>query len=253
MLAAYDAPAAKDAAPLVLLAQGNGETAVDQCVLGEYLASCGYVVATSPSQSRITGQPDSEGNVGLAAEDQADDLALIRNTLRSRSNILQTEIGVVGHSFGARSALLLAMRDSTVRCLVSLDGGIGTATARSSFESSRSFRPLALRIPLLHFYEELDPPMAPNWGTLDKLVASDIWIARANGLHHHHFTALGAASSRYTEVGKETRATNDVGTQYAAILDLTRAFLDAALRGDISSRDRFERGSADVHPQHLPR
>jgi predicted dienelactone hydrolase len=55
MLAARDAPAVGVRFPLVLLAQGNGQTLRDQAPFAEYLASHGYVVATSPSPMLITG------------------------------------------------------------------------------------------------------------------------------------------------------------------------------------------------------
>jgi predicted dienelactone hydrolase len=56
MLAARDAPPGGGRFPLVLLEQGNGQTLRDQAPLAEYLASHGYVVATSPSPTLITGR-----------------------------------------------------------------------------------------------------------------------------------------------------------------------------------------------------
>ena len=50
--------AASDAGtfPLVLIAQGNFHSAHHQSIIAEFLASHGYVVATVPSQTRISGQ-----------------------------------------------------------------------------------------------------------------------------------------------------------------------------------------------------
>jgi dienelactone hydrolase len=240
MLALRDAAPAGGSFPLVLIAQGNGQSAVDQSVLGEYLASWGYAVATSPSQARITGQPSDEAGVGPAALDQADDLALIRSAAGRRAGVVAARVAVIGHSFGARSALLYAMRDSTVRGIVSLDGGVGTATARASYESTRAFRPDALHVPLLHFYEELDSWMTPDWGTLGKLVNSDVRLVKTTGLHHYHFTALGVASGRFPSIGTATGANGDTERGIAAVLELTRLFLDATLRGDSTALHRLE-------------
>ncbi len=253
MLAVRDAPPASGRFPLVLVAQGNGQSADDQSVLGEYLASYGYIVVTSPSQARITGQPDDESKVGLAAEDQATDLALIRAAVLSRPDVDGHGVAVIGHSFGARSALLYGMRDSTVRSLVSLDGGIGTATARVAYQAAPSFRPAVARFPVLHFYETLDAVMTPDWAILRSLAAQDVWIAKTTGLHHHHFTVLGAASGVFPEVGHATGAAGLTGQQYAAVVELTRGFLDAVVRGDSTLFHRATQDSRLVSLERLPR
>jgi hypothetical protein len=56
MLATADPAPAGGRFPLVLVAQGNGQTVHDQAPLAEYLASHGYLVAISPSPMRITGR-----------------------------------------------------------------------------------------------------------------------------------------------------------------------------------------------------
>src|SRR5205085_6233007 len=64
MLAARDAPPVGGRFPLVLLAQGNGQTLRDQAPLAEYLAGHGYVVATSPSPMLITGPLTDDADIG---------------------------------------------------------------------------------------------------------------------------------------------------------------------------------------------
>ena len=46
------------------VAQGNAQTVQDQAHLAEYLASYGYVVATTPSPMLITGPLTDESQVG---------------------------------------------------------------------------------------------------------------------------------------------------------------------------------------------
>jgi predicted dienelactone hydrolase len=50
--ASWDAPLAERKYPLIVIAQGNYHSAYNQAVLAEYLASRGYVVATSASPFR---------------------------------------------------------------------------------------------------------------------------------------------------------------------------------------------------------
>lgn len=104
--------------PLIVVAQGNGEDVADQVVMCEYLATT----------------PDPQDVVGALAEAQRGDMVRAIGMAGAMLRADTNRIGVVGHSFGARSALLLAMRDPRIRAIVSLDGGIGTATARDAFE-----------------------------------------------------------------------------------------------------------------------
>ena len=162
MLATPDPPAAGARFPVVLVAQGNEQSLHDQAPLCEYLASHGYVVATAPSPMRISGPLTDEHDVGARAAEQAQDLAVVLARLAPRGDVDARRVGVVGHSFGARAALLFGMAEPRVAALVSLDGGIGTATARTNLEQVPSFHPSALRAPVLHFYERLDAFMAPD-------------------------------------------------------------------------------------------
>lgn len=244
MLAAADAQASGSRYPLVLIAQGNGETMHDQAALAEYLASYGYVVATAPSPMRITGPLTDEKEMGARADEQALDLGFVRESVADRPDVIDENFGVVAHSFGARAALLLAMRDSRVVAVVSLDGGIGTATGRTSLEAVPSYRAGALRAPILHFYEELDAFMAPDFGLLRSLTAADRWLISVPALHHHHFTSLGAVSIQYPQLRPAILATAATAEAYASVARATLEFLDAFTKDDRTARGRFRRGAA---------
>lgn len=247
MLAAVDAPVSGSRFPLVLIAQGNAHTLHDQAPLAEYLASYGYVVATAPSPMRITGPLKDEEELGARAEEQELDLAFVRERLAGRPDIIGPHIGLVAHSFGARAALLLAMRDSLVTALVSLDGGIGTATGRTSLEAVPFYRAGAVRAAILHFYEELDAFMTPDFGLMRSLTAADRWLVPVPTLHHHHFTSLGAVSIDYPTLRPAIAATAETAQAYASVARATLEFLDAFVKGDQIDRDRFRRGAGWPH------
>jgi dienelactone hydrolase len=146
-----------------------------------------------------------------------------------RADASARRVGLVGHSFGARAALLFGMAEPRVAALVSLDGGIGTATGRASLEQVPSFQPGALRAPLLHFYERLDAFMTPEFGLLRSLTASDRWLIEAPGMHHHHFASLGAVSVTQPSLAAALGATPETARAYAAVAAATRGFLDRFL------------------------
>ena len=149
MKAIANAPAAKGRFPLVLISQGNGQSAHDQAFLAEALAAHGYVAATVPSAMRISGPMKGEEEIAAKATEQAEDLSSAAGRVKTRAELSEEGFAVVGHSFGARAALLLAMSDRSVRALVSLDGGIGAKTGRGMLERSRLFDAKAMAAPLL--------------------------------------------------------------------------------------------------------
>jgi dienelactone hydrolase len=250
MLAARDAPPAGGRFPLVLVAQGNGQTLRDQAPLAEYLASHGYVVATCPSPMLVTGSLTDDADVPRRAEEQADDLAFVRAALHQRPDVDSDHIGVVGHSFGARAALLYEMRERRVAALVSLDGGIGTATGRTAFEAAPSFRPGRARAPILHFFEPLDRFMTPDLSLLRSLSSAERWLVRVSAMHHHQFTSLGAASMAFPQLRPALAATSATADQYASVERATLDFLDGFVKQRAAAQARLRRGEPWAYLEH---
>jgi dienelactone hydrolase len=216
-------------APLVLIAHGNGQDVADQVVLCEYLASNGYVVAATPSPLRRVPL-EREDQVGERAELQATELASAIARVAAILPVDTTRIAVIGHSFGARPALLLAMRDPHVRAIVSLDGGIGTATAQESFRAAPSFHASVKLPPLLHFYETIDAFMKPDFTLLESLQTVKLTLQPTQGMHHTHFTTYGFAAGVYPAIAKVTQATPETRASVVAVAKQTLAFLKQALR-----------------------
>ncbi len=228
LYAVRGAAAIDSAFPLVLVAQGNGEDLIDQVVLCEYLASLGFVVATTPSPTLKTPL-EREDQVGSMADAQAAELKSAIGVAASVVRVNLAQIGLVGHSFGARAALLLAMQDSRIRALVSLDGGIGTAMASAEFEKAPSFRIDARLPPILHFYETLDSFMSPDFGLLHRLHTDSLEIVPTSDLHHIHFTTYGFVARDFPAIAKLTHATPATGPAAVGVARQTGAFLQRSL------------------------
>lgn len=197
--------------PLVLFSHGNRQDAADQAVLGEYLASHGFVVASTPSPMLRTPM-EREGQIGQFADEQANDLSAAVAVVARSIPADTSRLFVVSHSFGARSALLLSMQNRRVSALVSLDGGIGTATGIDELRAAPSFRTGA-RVPaLMHAYEELDAFMKPDMAFLRSLQVDTLILHRVESMHHVHFTTYGFASAVFPEIARVTRATSGTAT-----------------------------------------
>jgi len=122
MLAVEEAPAGAGPYPLLVLGQGYlYEPPLAQAVLCEYLASNGFIVATSSLLG--TARPQ----VQLTVEDfstQVADLALLLRRVPSLLPVAPGRVGAGGFDLGGMAALLLQMEEPSVRALVSLDGGL---------------------------------------------------------------------------------------------------------------------------------
>src|SRR5262249_29625188 len=83
MKAVENAPAAQGRFPLILISQGNGQSAHDQAFLAEAIASRGYIAATVPSAMRISGPMKGEEEIGAKATEQAEDLSYAASRLKT--------------------------------------------------------------------------------------------------------------------------------------------------------------------------
>ena len=238
--------------PLVLIAQGNGQSAHDQALLAEFLASRGYIVATTPSQARIDGPLKSEEDITAQAEAQTADLAFTARKLRVGPGPRAGRYGIVAHSFGARSALLLAMRDSDVGAIVSLDGGIGAKDGKGRLEKSRGFDVARATVPLLHLYEEGDRFMVPDLDFLRSLPGPR-WLVRVDGMRHVHFSSTGAMARSTLSAAKATSASPETGAAWDLVGETTASFLDRFLRDAAPLRAMWESAASPLlHSVHFP-
>lgn len=216
--------------PLVLISLGNGQSAHDEAFLAEYLAGHGYVVAATPSAARISGPMKSEEDIASKAEEQAGDLDYAALQVKSRERLREEGLAVIGHSFGARAALLLAMSNPSVKALVSLDGGIGAKTGRGMLERSGLFDANGMTAPILHFYEEADAFMTPDFDLLGSLCRSRRFLVKTRDMHHIHFSSVGALSASVPSLAAATSATDGTGRLRC------RLPLDALLPGRFRER-----------------
>lgn len=228
MTATRDARPAAGTHPLVLMAQGNRHDAADQAVLCEYLASHGFIVATAPSPMLARPMADAE-EIGTFAQVQAEELWRSALLAAAHHETDLRKIGIVGHSFGARAALLLAMTRPEVRALVSLDGGIGSSLGVESMRQARWFRAGSVP-PLLHLYETEDAFVQHDLAFLRSTGSESLHTDRIEGVHHAHFSTVGFAAAALPELRTLTRAGADIGDRLSYVARRTLLFLSRHVR-----------------------
>jgi dienelactone hydrolase len=207
--------------PVVVIAPGFGGAVHDEAVLGEFLASHGYVVAVESSPGWRGRVMHSDADVLAVAREQAAQLGALLDRVRRLEVADASRAAVVGYSFGARAALLLAAQRPEVRALVSLAGGIGSSEGKGWLPAAALDR-ARFKTPILHVYDEADRAIPPDFTLLDSLKGARRSLVRVDGLGHYDLITLGLARARLPEMGPADPAQ---GARIEHVLEATRAFL----------------------------
>ncbi|MGH7566687.1 MAG: hypothetical protein ACREK2_07640 [Gemmatimonadota bacterium] len=187
--ACQDAAAAPGAHPLVLLAVGRNDSPAMHALLGEELASYGWVVLSSTGLGARRRTMDF---VAADIEAQVADLEALASHAESLDFVDPSRPDVVGYSSGGGTAILYAMEDMTVSAVVSLDGSIGFADRVPAYVSLPGWRPdRASRLSVLHM-------RAPDEERKDLSALEGIGrvvIMTFDRATHSDFTTLGPVSA----------------------------------------------------------
>jgi hypothetical protein len=142
--AALNAPPALGQFPLVLFP--NYRAPASNSVIGEYLASHGFVVASPTLKGTYDSAPETSVR-GL--ETYAADLRFVLSALDALAYVDGTRVAAMGVGVAASAALALEMRLPELRALVSLDGGITTALELGIISATPYFDAASVRAPML--------------------------------------------------------------------------------------------------------
>jgi dienelactone hydrolase len=215
--------------PIVLAAQGSFESAYSQAVLAEFLASHGFVVATSPAPLLLEPEAAPRKSLLDLARMQAADLSFVLDEVASAGFGDSTSIAVVAHSFGARSAFLL-MTKRHIEGLVSLDGGIANRQGRDWLDSA-DVDLSKFTSPILHFYQDVDSTVTPDFSLLERVSAADRTIVKVDSIYHIDFTSVGFARAVFPTLAVAPPSPF-LKSKTALVAELTLDFLRRVTNGD---------------------
>ncbi len=236
MGALRDVPWAEGKFPLILIAEGNGQSAFYHAILGEFLASHGFVVATCPSQSRISHPPTTMEEAFAQVFEQAEDLKFVMDAMRDDPRVDAEHTSAISHSFGARSAFVLGLT-TKLQALVSLDGGIANKHGREWIDKV-DLDTAHVHLPILHIYQEVDDIVEPDFSLLSSLHASERLLVRIDTLHHPHFSSMGFVAGTIPGMDNSLMSPN-VLHKISAICNLTLEFITSVDKTGVVDPDQL--------------
>ncbi len=206
--------------PLIIYAPGYRSTSTIHIATMEYLASHGYVVASTSSVGAIPGGMTFD-SAGIEA--QVRDIEFLIATLSNRVDVDLSNIAVVGFSFGAGAGVLAAMHRNDIQAVVSLDGVEGMAHGFDLMKAATGYNPANLRASMLRVGRpapaQADQTLYRNFQLTDRF-----WLQIADTEHLDFVPSATFAVA----AGDSRSASSLVAYQFSTRMML--AFLNAELK-----------------------
>lgn len=222
--AVRDAPALPGPFPTVLYLTAAG---VSNPLLPAYLASHGFVVASFPSNGRMTeGSLEFTPNA-LTLDTDIDDAGFVHALLRRLPNADTRRLAVASFSSGSLAALLWTMRDMQAAAFVSLEGWERYRRGADIVSESVHFEPHRVRVPYLMIEraaDETSPLYAKVEDVVGELDYADVTRVAFRDASHGDFLS-------HVTFGH----TPQQPAIYEASARMTRHFLESVLEGDAAA------------------
>jgi hypothetical protein len=210
------APPARARFPLLIQAGIGGASA--QSVMHEYLASHGYVIASTPFLNTSPAWHDRGEWSARALDEEVRDIGFVLARMREQPYVDRGKVAVIG--MGAHSGILFQMRTGLLDAVAMLD-----VTFPESMRALPYFDPAAVRIPIFDLPNTEYP--REDESLLDSLRYAERFLVRFRELPHVDFY-------QFTRVGRPERAREF--TNYETISRYALSFLDATLKNDSTAR-----------------
>ena len=226
--------------PVVVYAPGSNSPGIQNELLGEYLASRGYIVVASPSW----GKPGE-------LETTARDLEFLAAFARTLPNADPRRVALMGHSLGGVAVVLVAARNPSISAVVSLDGTmVYQARYLADAVPARALREFSVPSLFLTqgpFDRELRETFNADstFAFFDGLRYADAYRVYFHRLRHRNFNSL---TNRLAAPGDPLEFNPDldvVSRDWGAMATYAVRFLDAYLKGDRSSLAFLSRSPAE--------
>jgi pimeloyl-ACP methyl ester carboxylesterase len=255
-----DASWAKGSFPAILYFGGLNAPINSNVILGEYLASHGYVVVSIS----LLGPSDEQTFQSRSADDlesSVRDMEFAWSVLQPEPNIDRAKLGVIGHSVGAIEATILALRNADVSAVIGLDGTYGFRGMSSALTHSYGYAPQKMRAAFLDLRRaqgaQGDDPL--DLSAVESFRHADRTFITMMKMHHSDFTSFAMIGEQFHTplptgypLNGWNRETGRDGYQEACKIVLS--FLDGKVKSDsnaLAEIDRLARENQELSVKHL--
>jgi len=242
VLAAENARPLRGPFPLIVIGAGiYYESPLAFFSLAEYLASHGFVVATTPLVGTASPLVKVEAD---DLETQVRDLEFVLQRVRRFPFVSPERLGVLGFDMGGMVGLILAMRNRDVDAFASMDAGILYPHSSGLPASSPSYDPLALRVPWLHITETqraAPPPGSDAPSLFEQAVHANRYLMTIDGIGHEDFTSYALIPNRRAMPAYWPAAAQENSARHKIVAEHVLTFFSASLLGDTESKASLAR------------
>jgi len=233
--------AKEGAFPLLLFVNREYRGIHTNTVMMEYLASHGYIVATTPSKDHEKSYQDGMSDLRLIHANLSD-IKFVKGYMHQFPNVDANKTGVIGYFVGSFAATMLSRDDQNIGAVVNLHSllndsrfGENILEEMSKIDSIK-LDPKAIRAPLMNFYS-LNQGQDDVSDFTDQMRYADFYRIKLNDQFDRlAFSSLfNATWLKSTDKHPEEALTrNDLG--YGEILRYTHQFFEAYLNSNSQAK-----------------
>lgn len=217
----YDVPPAEGHFPVILTCTGPQRNPV----FFEYLASHGYIVVSVPGVGHFTEQAIEFTPNPESIEMAVQDLQFAYAWLQDRPRADLDRLGLWAYSSLSIYTTQFQMRNMVARAMVHVEGWEGFVRGREVLEDSPFYDPVAVRVPYLLMRKEKEEALA-QYATDRTVFESFRYSPR------YRVLMAGAEHGDFNSMSITRYATPEQERVFEDACRITRAFLDAYVRGD---------------------
>jgi acetyl esterase/lipase len=228
--------------PVVLYFGGLNAHPNSNAVLGEYLASHGYIVASISilgATDRATNQARAPEAIETTVRDMEFAWAVLAETADLHPD--RTRLAAMGHSVGAIEAIALAMRNGNVSAVIGLDGTYGFRGNTTSLTDTYGYRPERMRAALFDVRRaEGQQGAVLDLSAVNSFRYADRTVVTVERMHHSDFTSFALIADAFQmPIASQSqngwnRSTARRG--YELVCELVLDFLDGQIKRDPKAR-----------------
>jgi dienelactone hydrolase len=236
--------------PLLIFGQGlYYESPLAHFVLCEFLASHGYVVATSP----LLGTRYRLVNINLEdLETEVRDMEFVKVTAVALPFADPARLGVIGYDLGGMAGLIMTMRDPDVDAFLSLDSGILDRHFSGLPATHAQYREDRFRVPWMHMLQdrfirsEKDRSAAPS--LFERKAFGPSYLVHVPTASHGQFSSYAALGITAAVPGYWGPSTADPMAVYEAVCRGSLAFFRRHLGNDRRPLEELLRAGHEPGP-----